>query len=80
MRTQKLYGQSMLIDGTKQLVHQGQIAFICRDDGRSEIQVGDETGFVMTIGKDNPLVAELVEAIRHLHEACDLRINEQDTA
>lgn len=80
MVTEKLFGQSMLLDGTTGVVLRGEIALMSDGKGRSEIHVrNDETGLmerlVFTSGTLWIPVMQLIQAIRDTHEAVEVQVD-----
>lgn len=79
MVTEKMFGQSMLMDGDTRVILRGEIALITDGHGRSEIQVrNDETGMmerlVFTTGALWIPVMQLIQAIRDTHTPVDLHV------
>lgn len=77
LATEKLFGQSMLMDGTSHVILKGEIALMSDGAGRSEIHVKNEdTGamerLVFTTGPLWIPVMHLIQAIRDTHEEHDI--------
>ena len=77
MVTQKLFGQSMLMDGDTRVVLRGEIALMTDGRNRSEIHVtNEETGMmerlVFTTGSLWIPVMQLIQAIREMHDPVDV--------
>lgn len=79
MVTEKLFGQSMLMDADTRVILRGEIALMSDGKGRSEIHVrNDETGMVeklvFTTGTLWIPVLQLIQAIRDTHEIHDIGV------
>lgn len=77
MATEKLFGQSMLFDGTSKVILRGEIALMSDGKSRSEIHVkNEETGMterlVFTTGPLWIPVLQLIQAIRDTHTEYDI--------
>lgn len=79
MGTEKLFGQSMLMDGASGVVLQGEIALMSDGEGRSEIHVRNEgTGMleklVFKTGSTWIPVLHLIQVIRDIHDEHDIGV------
>lgn len=83
MGTEKLFGQSMLMDGASRVVLRGEIALLSDGVGRSEIHVrNDETGLeeklIFSTGPMWIPVMHLIQVIREIHEGYSIDVVDDD--